>query len=109
MRWIPVLLPTLLLALSPLRLAALEVRVYPADVVYVYEAEPGRGLYTVVLQNVSIVQREGGPVTLDSMEIQAVTQGQALQTVVVPAAELDKSAQRLKGMEAQGLLKAYDF
>jgi murein DD-endopeptidase MepM/ murein hydrolase activator NlpD len=105
MRWIPIFL----LALSPLRLAALEVRVYPADVVYAYEAEPARGLYTVVLQNVSIVQGDGGPVTLDSVEIQAVTQGQVLQTLVVPAADLDKSAQRLKGMEAQGLLNAYDF
>lgn len=105
MRWLPILF----LALSPLRLAALDVRVYPADVIYAYEAEPARGLYTVVLQNVSIVQREGGPVTLDSVEIQAVSQGQALQTVVVPGADLDKSAQRLNGMEAQGLLKAYDF
>jgi hypothetical protein len=102
-------MPILLLILSPLRLAALEVRVYPADVVYAYEAEPARGLYTVVLQNVAVVQRDGSPVTIDAVEIQALSQGQARQTVIVPAADLDKTAQRLHAMEAQGLLKAYDF
>jgi len=99
------------LLVFPFRLAALEVRVHPADVVYAYEAEPARGLYTVVLQNIGIVQKEqqeGGPVTLESLEIQAVFQGQPLQTLVVPAADLDRGAKRLNAMEAQGILKLYD-
>jgi murein DD-endopeptidase MepM/ murein hydrolase activator NlpD len=95
--------------LSPFRLAALEVRVHPADVVYAYEAEPARGLYTVVLQNIGVIQKDGGPVTLDGVEIQAVFQGQPLQTLVVPAADLDLGAKRLNALEAQGLLKLYDF
>jgi murein DD-endopeptidase MepM/ murein hydrolase activator NlpD len=105
MRWIL----AFVFAFTPLQLAALEVRVYPADVVYPYEAEPARGFYTVVLQNVAVVQREGGAVTLDSLEVQAVSQGQVLQTLVIPAPDLDKSAQRLNAMEAQGVLKLYDF
>ena len=108
MRWIAVL--TLLLA--PFRLAALEVRVHPADVIYAYEAEPARGLYTVVLQNIAIIQRgqkDQQTVTLDALEIQAVFQGQALQTLVVPAADLDRGAKKLNALEAQGVLKLYDF
>jgi len=105
MRWIAVL--TLLLA--PFRLAALEVRVHPADVVYAYEAEPARGLYTVVLQNIAIIQRDPQTVTLDGLEIQAMFQGQALQTLIVPGADLDQGAKRLNAMEAQGVLKLYDF
>jgi murein DD-endopeptidase MepM/ murein hydrolase activator NlpD len=99
----------LLLVLLPLPGAALEVRVHPADVVYAYEVDPARGLYTVVLQNVAVVQKEGGAVTVDSLEIQAVSGGQILQTVIIPAADLDKGAQRLAAMEGQGILKLYDF
>ena len=62
-----------------------------------------------MIQNIAVVQTEGAPVTLESIEIQAVSGGQALQTLVVPAADLDKSAQRLSAMEAQGLVKLYDF
>jgi murein DD-endopeptidase MepM/ murein hydrolase activator NlpD len=101
------LLPTLLLLSLPL--AALEIRVQPGEVVYAYEVDPARGLYTVMLQNVAVVQKEGGPVTLESLEIQAVNGGQAVQTVVIPAVDLEKSAQRLSALEAQGLLKLYDF
>lgn len=98
-----------ILPLLPLSVQALEVRVQPGEVVYAYEADPARGFYTVMLQNVAVVQADGGPVTLESLEIQAVNGGQAVQTVVVPAADLDRSAQRLSAMEAQGLLKLYDF
>ncbi|MFL6231522.1 MAG: M23 family metallopeptidase [Thermoanaerobaculia bacterium] len=103
----PFLIPTLLLLALPL--GALEIRVQPGEVVYAYEVDPARGLYTVLLQNVAVVQKDGDPVTLDSLEIQAVNGGQAVQTLVVPAADLEKSAQRLSAMEAQGLLKLYDF
>lgn len=107
MRWIAVL--TLLLV--PFRLAALEVRVHPADVVYAYEAEPARGLYTVVLQDIAVVQmaqKDQQPVILDALEIQAVFQGQPLQTLVVPAGDLDRGAKKLSALEAQGVLKMYD-
>lgn len=99
----------LLLVLLPLPAGALEVRVHPGDFVYAYEVDAARGLYTVVLQNVAVVQKEGDPVTLESIEIQAVSGGQPVQTLTVRAADLDKSAQRMSAMEAQGVLKLYDF
>ncbi len=99
----------LFLILLPLPLAALEVRVHPGEVVYAYEADSAHGLYTVMLQNIAIVQKDGDPVTLESLEIQAVSGGQAVQTLVLSAADLDKSVQRLNAMEAQGLVKLYDF
>ena len=97
------------LILLPLPLAALEVRVHPGEVVYAYEADPAHGLYTVMLQNIAVVQKDGDPVTLDSVEIQAVSSGQPVQTLVLSSADLDKSVQRLSAMEAQGLVKLYDF
>jgi hypothetical protein len=104
--------PLFLLALSslfPLDLAALDVRFHPGEVVYTHEVEPTRGLSTVVLQNIALVQREGAPVTLESLEIQVLSGGQAVQTQTVPAAALDQAAQQLAAMDAAGVLKLYDF
>jgi murein DD-endopeptidase MepM/ murein hydrolase activator NlpD len=99
----------LLLVLLPLPAAALEVRVHPGEFVYAYEVDAARGLYTVMLQNVAVVQKEEEPFTLDSIEIQALSGGHPVQTLIVPAADLEKSAQRMNAMEAQGVLKLYDF
>ncbi len=99
----------LLSILIPLPAVALEIRVHPGEVLYAYEADPAHGLYTVMIQNLAIVQPDGGPVTLESVEIQAMSNGLALQTLAVSADALDKSAQRLSAMEAGGLVKLYDF
>ncbi len=93
----------------PSGLAALDVRFHPGEVVYPYEVDPSRGLSSVILQHTAFVQRDGGPVTLESVEIQVLAGGQAVQTQVVPAAVLDQSAQQMSALEAAGLLKLYDF
>jgi murein DD-endopeptidase MepM/ murein hydrolase activator NlpD len=102
-------LPLFLLALLPLPAVAVEVRFHPGDVVYTYEVDPGRGLSTVVLQNVAVVQNDAETVTLESLEIQAASKGQVTQTLIIPQADLDKSAKRMSAMEAQGALKLMDF
>ncbi|HTO87000.1 MAG TPA: M23 family metallopeptidase [Thermoanaerobaculia bacterium] len=102
------LLPALL-SLIASSIGALEIRVHPSEFVYAYEVDPARGLYTVVVQNVALVQKEGGPVAVDSLEIQAIAGGQVVESLLVGAAEIDKSAKRLSAMEAQGILKLYDF
>jgi hypothetical protein len=66
-----------------------------------------------MLHNIAIVhkdgQKDGAPVTLESVEIRTLSQGQMVQTLIVPAADLEKNAKRLSAMEAQGLFKLYDF
>jgi len=99
----------LLLFLLAFPAAALEIRVHPADFVYAYEVDPARKLYTVVLQNVAIVQTGEDPVTVESLEVQALSGGQVAQSLVIPSGDLEKSAQRLSAMESQGVLKLYDF
>lgn len=108
MRRLPLLSLSLFLTLPP-ALGALEVRFHPGEVVYPYEVDPARGLSSVVLQHIAFVQRDGGPVTLDSVEIQVLAGGQAVQTQTVPDAGLDQSAQQMSAMEAAGLLTLYDF
>jgi murein DD-endopeptidase MepM/ murein hydrolase activator NlpD len=110
MRRIPLLLSSLALFLSlPSALAALEVRFHPGEVVYTYQASPLKDLSTVVLQNIALSQREGGPVTVESVEIQVLAGGQVVQTRSLPAARIEASAKKLSAMEAAGLLKLYDF
>lgn len=108
MRRIPLLGLSLFLCL-PFALPALDVRFHPGEVVYPYEVDPSRGLSSVVLQHVAFVQRDGGPVTLESVEIQVLAGGQAVQTQIVPAAALDQSARQMSALEEAGLLKLYDF
>jgi murein DD-endopeptidase MepM/ murein hydrolase activator NlpD len=110
MRRIP-LLAFAFLALLPLSVSALEVRFHPGDVVYPYEVDPGRGLSTVVLQQIVVLQgsTEPGPITIESLEIQALGAGQVRQILFVPAADLDRAAEKLAKLSAAGLLKAYDF
>lgn len=102
-----ILIPVLML--FPLPLAAFEIRVHPGEVVYTWEVDAQRGLSTIVLQNVAVVQKDGGPVTMDSVEFQVMKAGQPVQTLVVPAADLDKAAAQMSAMETQGALKLYDF
>lgn len=110
MRRIPLFLSGLALSLClPSALAALDVRFHPAEVVYPYDVDAARGLSSVVLQHAAFVQREGGAVTLESVEIQVHAGGQTVQTQVVPAAVLDQSARQMSAMEAAGLLQLYDF
>jgi murein DD-endopeptidase MepM/ murein hydrolase activator NlpD len=110
MRRIPLLLSSLalFLSLSP-GLAALELRFHPGEVVYAWPASPLKDLSTVVIQNIALVQREGGAVAVESIEVQVLAGGQAVQTRIIPAAKIESSAKKLSAMEAAGLLKLYDF
>lgn len=95
--------------LIPLHLTALEVRFHPGQVVYTYEVDPARGLSTIVLQNIAVVRKDGPPVTIESLEIQALFDGQPVQTMTVPAVVLEQTARQMSSMEAAGILKLYDF
>jgi Peptidase family M23 len=109
MRRFPLLLLLAALPALPSSLAALEVRFHPADVVYTYEADAAHQLSTLMLQNVAVVQKDGPPVTVESLSVELRAGGQTFQTVVVTPAELEAAAARLAALDAQGLLKLYDF
>src|SRR5215210_1671705 len=108
MRKAPLLFLTLA-SLLPADLAALDLRFHPGEVVYTYQTSPLKDLSTVVLQKISLSQRDGGAVTLESVEVQARAGGQAVQTLIIPATRIEASAKKLSALEAAGLLKLYDF
>ncbi|HKH48163.1 MAG TPA: M23 family metallopeptidase [Thermoanaerobaculia bacterium] len=108
MRKAPLLFLTLA-SLLPADLAALDLRFHPGEVVYTYQTSPLKDLSTVVLQNIALSQRDGGAVTLESVEVQARAGGQAVQTLIIPATRIEASAKKLSALEAAGLLKLYDF
>jgi murein DD-endopeptidase MepM/ murein hydrolase activator NlpD len=99
----------LLASLLPCSAQALEIRFHPGEVVYTWEVDPARQLSTAVLQNVAVVQGAGEPVTVDSVVFEVRAGGATVQSLTVPAARLDAAAKRLSALDAQGLLKLYDF
>jgi hypothetical protein len=90
----------------------LEVRFQPADFVYLWENN-GEGapleLYTAVLQNVAVVNRTTGPVTLDEMTLSALSGDEVVQTVTVDVEALEAAAVQFYALQHQKVLETYDF
>ena len=82
----------------------------PADVVYAYEVDPARGLYDRhAPEHRPSFRRRAGPSPSSPRRSRQSSTARSTQTLIIPRADIDKGAQRLAAMEAQGILKAYDF
>lgn len=102
------------LGIVPLLLAAplqgqLTVHLYPDDSLFVYELEPGRGLGTVVVQNLVVMNPGTVPLTVDSVLFELRAGGAAVNRVPVRSGALDRAARQLATLGDQGLLALYDF
>jgi murein DD-endopeptidase MepM/ murein hydrolase activator NlpD len=88
---------------------ALEVRFYPANRLYTYELDAARGVRSVLLQNVAIINDGDADVTIAQMAIELIAEGAAYETRTVRAAELDRIAVAGQRMQSSGMLKALTF
>jgi murein DD-endopeptidase MepM/ murein hydrolase activator NlpD len=95
--------------LTALTLSATEVRVYPGEYVYVYEVEPQRGLYSVILQNIAILHPEDGSLTVEGLTIEAMRSGRVRDALHLDESDLDKAAARMEKYAKAGLLEVFDF
>jgi len=90
----------------------LEVRFQPGEFVYLWENN-GEGtpleLYTAVLQNVAVVNRTAGPISLDEMTLSALRDDEVVQTVTVDADALEAAAVHFYALQHQKVLETYDF
>jgi murein DD-endopeptidase MepM/ murein hydrolase activator NlpD len=91
------------------RAAGLEVRFYPAKALHAYELEGQRGLSGALLQNAAIVNRSGGPIALERIEIELLQGGEAVQTHRLGAADLERAAARGAAIEASGMMAQLAF
>ena len=87
---------------------ALEVRFYPGKV-RPYELDATRGLRSVVLQNVAIINDGNADVTVSQVVIEALERGVAFETRTVRAADLDRAAATAAKMQSAGMIAALGF
>ncbi len=101
-----------LLALATPALAAspsIEIRFCPSAQVRTYPMDTRRGVKSLVLQNVAIVNRGAKPFAIENVAIELLRAGEAVDTRSLPAADLDQIGQRDAKIAASGMLSAASF
>jgi murein DD-endopeptidase MepM/ murein hydrolase activator NlpD len=88
---------------------ALEVRFYPAEKVRAYELEAERGVRSVVLQNVAIINDGRADVTISQVILEVTERGVTFETKPLRAADLDRMAAMGAGLQSSGMLSTLAF
>jgi murein DD-endopeptidase MepM/ murein hydrolase activator NlpD len=96
----------LLAALDPAQ--ALEIRFYPAKV-RSYELDATRGVSSVVLQNVAIINDSDAEVTVLQVDFEVLERGVAFEQRRLRAAELDRAAAGGAQLQSSGMLGLLTF
>lgn len=87
---------------------ALEIRFYPAKV-RPYELDATRGLRSVVLQNMAIINDGKAAVTISQVEIEVIERGVPFESKMLRAAELDRTAAAGASLQKSGMLAVLAF
>ena len=101
---------TALLSLAALDAAqALEVRFFPTEKVRAYELDADRGVRSVVLQNVAIINDGDADVTISQVILEVTERGVTCETKPLRAADLDRMAATGAGLQSSGMLSTLAF
>lgn len=90
----------------------LEVRFQPDSIVYAFECigqEMSKALYTVVIQNMAIVNNSESKIHLGKAIIKAVKEGKTLQQKNIYPSRIRTSAAKFRMLQDAGYLDLYDF
>jgi murein DD-endopeptidase MepM/ murein hydrolase activator NlpD len=88
---------------------ALEVRFYPAEKVRAYELDADRGVRSVVLQNVAIINDGDKDVTVSQVMLEVTERGVTQEIKPLRAADLDRMAAMGAGLQSSGMLSTLAF
>jgi len=88
---------------------AVEIRFYPAARLHAYELDAARGVRSVVLQNVAIINSGDTAVTISQLVLELIAGGTAREVRSVSAAELERAAQQGAQLQGSGMLKPLAF
>jgi len=88
---------------------ALEVRFFPGERVYAYEASAQHGASTVILHNIAIVNNDAAPVALSEVAIELLLGERVLDQRTLGVEELTSSAAGSAGIQQAGLLDVLAF
>jgi murein DD-endopeptidase MepM/ murein hydrolase activator NlpD len=87
---------------------ALEIRFYPGKV-RPYELDATRGIRSVVLQNVAIINDGPANVTLSQVVLEVLERGVSFETRTLRGAELDRAAAAGASLQSSGMLRTLAF
>lgn len=88
---------------------ALEVRFYPGERIYVYEASAQHGASTLILHNIAIINNGAAPVALNGVAIELMLGERVLDRRMLGVEELARSAAGSAGIQQAGLLDVLAF
>jgi murein DD-endopeptidase MepM/ murein hydrolase activator NlpD len=88
---------------------ALEVRFYPADKVRAYELDADRGVRSVVLQNIAIINDGNSDVTISQVMLEVTERGVTQEIKPLRPADLDRMAAMGAGLQSSGMLNTLGF
>ncbi len=87
---------------------ALEIRFYPGKV-RPYELDATRGVRSIVLQNVAIINDGAADVTLSQVVLEVLERGVPFETRTLRPADLDRAAAASASLQTSGMLRALGF
>jgi len=88
---------------------ALDVRFFPGERVYAYEASASHGASTVVVHNIAIINDGSAPVALNDLVIELMQGDRVLDLRTLGAEELSRAAAGSAGIQQAGLLDVLAF
>ncbi len=89
--------------------ADLSINFHPAAGVWSYPLESARGLNSVLLQNIAIVNRGPTSATIVAIEIEAMREDEAIVALRLNANKLDSAAKQGSALAQSGLMQALEF
>ncbi|HET9447431.1 MAG TPA: hypothetical protein VFO35_14285, partial [Steroidobacteraceae bacterium] len=88
---------------------AIEVRFYPADKVRAYELDADRGVRSVVLQNIAIINDGNADVTVSQVMLEVTERGVTQELKPLRSSDLDRMAAMGAGLQSSGMLNTLAF
>ena len=88
---------------------ALEVRFYPAGKVRAYELDADRGVRSVVLQNIAIINDGDTDVTISQVMLEVTERGVTQEIKPLRVADLDRMVAAGAGLQSSGMLSTLAF
>lgn len=89
--------------------AAVEVRCYPPEGVWLHDIDAARQLTSAVIHNTALINRGEDNLTVKQARFEVVRAGRVVASQVLSADALERAAQRGARMQATGLLEALSF
>jgi murein DD-endopeptidase MepM/ murein hydrolase activator NlpD len=86
----------------------LQINAYPSTL-YPHALDSQRGVQSLILQNLGLVNAAGQPVTIDTVTIELLNRGVAVDTRVLGAAAIERAAKGGKAVQASGGMTLYAF